>query len=270
MCIIVVKKCGAQLPDRKTLENCFNANPDGAGYMIAEGNNVNISKGFLKFAPLYDELRKIPRLQSRSLVIHFRIATHGAKTQALTHPFPLSNLQADLDALNVSAQIGIAHNGIIHGMKTDNNTSDTAAFISRILYPLRDVIHRPEIIKLIKMATDTSKFAIMYGDGTLRLVGEFLKEKGIFYSNSSYIERIVPTYSWPMSGYYDCGYGNAGKGKKGEYNADYWNALKDNDNYLGALPEKCPFCGSPDWELYTETSYYCPDCQEIWNADDLT
>ena len=35
MCIICVSKKGIQQPDRATLAQMFNANPDGAGYMTA-------------------------------------------------------------------------------------------------------------------------------------------------------------------------------------------------------------------------------------------
>ena len=49
MCIIVAKEIGIEMPSMETLERCFQANPDGAGFMWADGKMVHIRKGFMEY-----------------------------------------------------------------------------------------------------------------------------------------------------------------------------------------------------------------------------
>ena len=44
MCIIIEKPKYAKTPSRKVLKNCWDNNPDGAGYMYNAGGKVYIYK----------------------------------------------------------------------------------------------------------------------------------------------------------------------------------------------------------------------------------
>ena len=73
MCIAIYKPEGHLIP-QETLERCFNANPDGAGYMFHKNDKLYIKKGFFTFKEFWSSYK---RDKSKQTVIHFRIKTHG-------------------------------------------------------------------------------------------------------------------------------------------------------------------------------------------------
>ena len=71
MCIIVVKKAGIDMPDTETFERCFWSNPDGAGFMYADGKTVRIRKGFMDFDSFMEAIgREIEEPKRTSVVMH--------------------------------------------------------------------------------------------------------------------------------------------------------------------------------------------------------
>lgn len=80
MCIIVYKPAGIELPSRETLRECWDNNPHGAGLMWADGERVNLQKGYMSwedFEAALDEVTKGIDVASTPMALHFRIATHG-------------------------------------------------------------------------------------------------------------------------------------------------------------------------------------------------
>ena len=61
MCIIVSKEKGVKLPTKKILENCFNRNSDGAGFMYVKNNQVMIDKGYMTFEDFYKRLKELKK-----------------------------------------------------------------------------------------------------------------------------------------------------------------------------------------------------------------
>ena len=47
MCIIVAVPANTPMPTADTIRECFISNPDGAGFMYADGKSVHIRKGFM-------------------------------------------------------------------------------------------------------------------------------------------------------------------------------------------------------------------------------
>ena len=188
MCIIVVKPKCQQLPSEQILSKCFNSNPHGAGFMYNSHNSdtITIAKGFMDFESFYSAITSITadNLYNSDLVIHFRYATQGSISSKNCHPFPLSKKIKDLQALNFTTNTGIAHNGVISFCSYPNkqDLSDTQIFIKDILsqIPL-DQIKDQSIYE-----STYSKFAILDKEG-FSLIGNFLEDNGIFYSNDSYI-----------------------------------------------------------------------------------
>ena len=87
------------MPDYETLSRCFTHNPDGAGISWCENNEVKIRKGFMTFDEFNSFLVSLGKrldLTDTSLVMHFRITTHGGTNQSNTHPFPISKKIKDL------------------------------------------------------------------------------------------------------------------------------------------------------------------------------
>lgn len=238
MCIVIVKPEKEKLPSESILKNCFDSNPDGAGFMYAENGQVHISKGFMKLKTLYQALGDIDL--NLPFVIHFRIATAGGISQHNCHPFPLSDNVHSLKALNIHSDIGIAHNGIIN-IQEEAKLSDTQTYIKNILYPLRDQIDLEPFQNMISLSANSSKFAIMKNNGNIVLLGNFIKDNGIYYSNTSYKEPSLKSY-----------YGNLWNFDKDYPVADYYNTT-------------CPFChGDNIRESANAYDLVCKDCGEAW------
>lgn len=202
MCIIVYKPKDQQLPDKSTLKMCWHSNPDGAGFMMPDDNgNVVIKKGFMTFKSFYKSLmfEKNKYKGDRPIVMHFRVSTQAGVNQQCTHPFPLSDNMEHLKRLNVTCQCGIAHNGVID-LTSDrwNKTitySDTMKFITDYLSLIITTKqwYKDEKKKLLIERLAESKLAIMMGDGHVELIGEFIQDNGIYYSNSYYkVDRYAP------------------------------------------------------------------------------
>jgi len=190
MCIIVFKPAGKDLPDIDTMLSCFDNNPDGAGFMYRHNGRVHIQKGFMTYKGFFNALDKLGKaidIKRTDLVFHFRFATQGSIVPANCHPFPISSKVRDLKAINIVTSIGVAHNGVISfcADKSKTKLSDTQLFIKNYLSSIpAETLFTPAMQELIKQATN-SKFAIM-GAKQTALIGDFIEDKGIHYSNTSY------------------------------------------------------------------------------------
>ena len=190
MCIIVAVPANTPMPTADTIRECFISNPDGAGFMYADGKSVHIRKGFMEFADFMEALESENIPTDSAVVMHFRIATHGKVQPSCCHPFPVSSDKEDLKATKISARWGVAHNGIIHGRSTSNDWSDSMDFIHGVIVPLARMnpafIHSDDAIEMLENACN-SKLAILDNAGDLALVGDFIEDEGVFYSNTTYL-----------------------------------------------------------------------------------
>ena len=169
MCIICISPAGVKQPDLGTLYTMFVRNPHGAGYMVARNGKVEIHKGFMDFDSFLNAIRAEHFTKADSVVYHFRISTQAGVNPEMTHPFPLSNQPARMQALDLTCRCGIAHNGIIR-LTTDpmnQRYSDTAIFINRYLAGMirkaSDLRNQALIDHIYALAQ--SKFAIMDASG---------------------------------------------------------------------------------------------------------
>jgi len=131
MCIIVSKEKGHKIPDKAILENCFDNNSDGAGYMYNDNKHVFIRKGFMTFKNFWNDLLKIKNtidIEKIDMVFHFRIGTQGGNTN-----------KNKLRQKMVVTDIGVMHNGIIDlcTYAKKKNLSDTQIFIKDYLSILK-------------------------------------------------------------------------------------------------------------------------------------
>jgi hypothetical protein len=200
MCIIIYKPRKVVMPTLEVMENCFKANPNGAGFMWKEGDVIHISKGYMTLDALMGALNNLENPKNLELVIHFRISTTGSSVPRNTHPFPLSNDVEDLRALNIICERGLAHNGILHDYagfhNIDTDMSDTMYFckaISGVKDRFIETIIAPHVAK-------GSRFVYMNGKGKTITFG-MIKPKGtgIWYSNTSYLKPVVTIYNYPAN-----------------------------------------------------------------------
>jgi glutamine amidotransferase len=176
MCIAIYKPEGSIVP-YKTLQRCYDANPDGAGFMYVENKKLHMQKGFFEFKDFWKAYHEH---QGKQAVIHFRIKTHGPINTDNCHPFL------------VNKGLGFVHNGIISGFGKDE-LSDTRHFNEEIIKPLATKwgnlsIFQPAIKSLIESRIGYSKLIFLDRFGNYDIFNE---DKGswddkIWYSNTSY------------------------------------------------------------------------------------
>ena len=196
MCIIAAKPAGVAMPSRDTIRTMWDGNRDGAGLMYLEGGKVTIEKGFMtykSFAKKLDQLEKRLDLTKTPVVMHFRITTHGGTKPENCHPFPITDSIGALKKLTSRTDIGVAHNGIIHIIPR-SGISDTMEYIASQLAPLKRALPRfyenKNAMLLVKNAID-SKMAFLTKEGKIYTVGDFVTDKGVLYSNRSYIKSSM-------------------------------------------------------------------------------
>ena len=191
MCIAIYKEEGYELSD-EALENSWNANPDGAGFMYPDNDKVVIVKGLMSF----DEFKEAyePHKQKQA-VLHFRIATHGKVDKDNTHPF------------QINQGLGLVHNGIMSNVKCDINKdmSDTWHFVEKIMKKYEDHLEDPLFQELIESYIGASKLITLNAQGIVSIYNEGYGKwdganKACWFSNTSY-ERKTYTYTSQKNNY---------------------------------------------------------------------
>lgn len=207
MCVIAVSRSGSRLPSQKEIRAMWQHNPDGAGYMFARSGEVVIHKGFMNLNDYIRAIRSENFTKEDAVIFHFRISTQAGKTPTMTHPFPLSSDPRKMEALDLVAPVGIAHNGIIR-MTSDpgeKRFSDTAIFIMDYLagnlFRQQDDIHNPFLQDIIETVGGWSKFAFLEGDGTITTIGSFTDDNGLLLSNLNHKPAPVQTVNLPYKYY---------------------------------------------------------------------
>lgn len=208
MCVIAVSEKGVVAPTEQNLKDMFDYNEDGAGISYVLEGLVYTHKGLMTWADfnkIYKLVEKKLRTAGKtltdvSIMYHFRIGTHGPNSEGLTHPFPISNNFKHLSATELSSDVVMAHNGIIHSVTPTPGWSDTQQYISDIVFPLikhdRYFYKSKHLQKLLENTIDNSKLAFLDTTENFTLVGDWkqsdeLTLKGIKYSNLNH-EYVAP------------------------------------------------------------------------------
>jgi len=203
MCIIAVSKKGIRQPTLDQLRTMYDNNPDGAGYMYAKDGLVHIHKGFMTWQDFEREIKAKAFTADDPVVYHFRISTQAGVRPTMTHPFPLTDDLELCEALDLTAPVGLAHNGIIHmtSFTKEVRYSDTAYFIAWYMTKLireHEDVTDPSVNDMIEVLTN-SKWAIMDGlTGEIATVGKFENKKGLLFSNSTYQKLVKTTIKAPL------------------------------------------------------------------------
>jgi hypothetical protein len=192
MCIIAYKPLNVAFPEEKILQNCFENNSDGAGFMYSYQGEVHIKKGYQTFKGFMNALNASRAITGDKVpyVMHFRIATQGYE-KTMTHPFPLSGKMNNLKKLKVKCNIGVAHNGILDITSDGSHQySDTMKFITDYLSLIirgYDWYEDKRTCQLIERLIEGSRLAILDKNGHCELMGKGWEESdGVHYSNHSW------------------------------------------------------------------------------------
>lgn len=292
MCIAVYKPMGTDFPVKRVLKRCFYKNPDGAGFMVADGSKVEIHKGYMGFRSFWKALREARALygDDKAYVMHFRISTQGGVRQDGCHPFPLSRFMYDLRELDTTADIGVAHNGIInlcadwsstyssyytksYSARKQIDYSDTMEFITEYLSLIikdRDYYKDKDTLDLIEKLCG-SRLAILDGAGHCELIGSGWEEcDGVWYSNGSYKEPVVTVknelakakvYSYNVednywTSWYEERYGNGFTDFEYKDPYDPYSDYLDDEGLYDFSQSDCPATVDND-------DSYCADCKSL-------
>ena len=189
MCIICISKKGIRQPGVGVMRTMFESSPDGAGFMFVRDGKVVIRKGFMRFDDFLQAVKAEKFTKEDPVVYHFRIATYGNIRPEMTQPFPLAGRLDYMCKLNVTCNVGIAHNGNIEmPVGEDPAYSDTALFVAKympVLIRSAKDVERDEVMKLIKKCTN-SKMAILSKEGYINTIGNFIEVRGLLFSNERY------------------------------------------------------------------------------------
>lgn len=193
MCIAIVKPKDKTIPKAR-LKICSEANPDGMGFAFCKDGNIYIRKYLDDFEKFYKDYSKVEK--TSTMLIHFRIATHGEINVENCHPFKLNNHMA------------LIHNGVISGYGDKEKKSDTRDFIDKVIGNISHKQWRnPAFRELVGDAIGYSKFGILDTVGNYYIINEDRGywTDGVWYSNKSYEEKkpitktettTYTTYNW--------------------------------------------------------------------------
>lgn len=234
MCIIAFSRIGEPLPSHETMKTMWENNPDGAGFMYALNNKVHIRKGFMKFDELITAINELNELhidtKAVPFAIHFRIGTHGGNTPQNTHPFPVSRKVKHLRALSYDCDVAFMHNGIIHSVELiKKSISDTMEYGRQILADLYEL--DPEFYKrkslqiLIEESINNSRMIFLNGKSEFELLGDWIEDNGIYYSNNTFKAYRTPKTFWSSS-YNGCGSSYNYSWNKDSYTSDGYSDFK--------------------------------------------
>jgi hypothetical protein len=186
MCIALAKPENTRVLD-SVLEQCFKSNPDGAGFVYLDNDELVTQKGFFTFDSFMEAYQ--PH-ENKQALIHFRIKTHGALNEENCHPF------------TVNEDISFIHNGIIQAVPNHADKSDTIIFNETVLQPLvtkygDSILADPVIQTLLKDYIGYSKLAFI-NKKTKEF--SFINKQmgnvtdGIWFSNLSWQPYVAPVY----------------------------------------------------------------------------
>ena len=193
MCLIVGKPVGAPIPGRKKLKHYFNCHPDGFGVSFQYKGAVRTIKGAMTIKEMFKLLNTIRCLiqpkkpEDIDMLLQWRRAITGSVSRKFCHPFPVVAEQEQLDSLDTSSELALAHNGVIWDYnklshpEISEDINDAQEFIKDFVVGLGQAVFNPSVQKLIEAYTK-SKFALLSSEG-LYYIGDFIEENGCFYSN---------------------------------------------------------------------------------------
>jgi len=244
MCIAILNTKG--LISKKTLKNCWENNPDGAGLAYPEAGAMKTYKELKDFKSFYKHYADVrTRLPDNvNMLIHFRIATHGKINETNCHPFLINKNTAFI------------HNGVISNSKmgTSPDFSDTYLFNQTILKKLQsNFIANEAILNLLASYIGGSKLVFLNGNNEWSIVNEKsgIWDKDNWFSNTSYEEDM----------YYGCYMGDYGYKKSNNKTTTQFGSKYGNNDYaqgweydeLNGWSEKAKEKEDTYWD-------YCREC----------
>lgn len=229
MCIAIYNN--KDLLTKKTLQNCWNSNDDGAGMLWVQDGQLQVYKqlkSFKAFFKQYQEVRKV----TDKVVLHFRIRTHGVVDERNIHPFI------------VDETVGFVHNGIIQEFSYGvSEFSDTWHFNEFLKDMPKNFTKSNSVMTLIsEFIGSYNKLIFMSNDNEVTIVNEKAGfwDGESWFSNKSYLDPTLRYYGHKLQT----------TTKTTNANVDY--SSKDWNDYYNAFDD--------EYVNPSDTLGYCLDC----------
>jgi len=176
MCLAIYKPKGVEI-SKAYYRNGYSENRDGCGFAFANHGRIECYKGFNSFHDFWNAIK--PLQGKHAMLVHFRFATHGDKSDANVHPIVIHN-----------GKFAVIHNGVIP-IRTTGNDSDTVTFARDVLGPcFRRFSWKDATLRyLIETSIGGgNKIVAMNARGDVEIFNEKSGHwhKGAWYSNNGY------------------------------------------------------------------------------------
>jgi len=194
LCIIASVPAGAQVTEDQ-LSEMWTRNPDGGGIAYFVDGEIKVEKDMKRESFIDTVLETQKKYGNRDILVHMRIATHGAVCIDNTHPF------------EVNKNTVMAHNGILPQAfipPAKSELSDTRFFIDYFMkyIPVQklddpyfqdmvdEMVNQGYGNKLVFLTSAKTKYDTY-------IIGEKLGvwDGGVWFSNSSYESRKFVSYN---------------------------------------------------------------------------
>lgn len=194
----------------KMMEDIYDYNSDGIGFMYATARNTLRVRKFLphRYEDFVKAIKRLPQ-DNREIALHARYKTHGDIDLDNTHPYDV-----------VPGRIAMMHNGVLaHGNSADRTKSDTWHYIQNHVRPMLDAypdaFTNEGVIALIESDIGTgNRFVFMNDHGQMEIYNKHtgIEHAGMWFSN---------TYAWApevlIPGYYKAP-------KRSAYSGNAWGS----------------------------------------------
>lgn len=179
MCILITKQRGAQFPPVEYIKNSIENNPDGFAMAWNEDGELKTYKTMSarSFLSAYCDITASLDPAETGMIIHARIMTHGARE--------LKNCHCWKSFIGTDDEMAFAHNGILSVPNRDGMT-DSETFLRDYFEPAYIVGGWLRATNIISRKIGSSKFAFINRLGYIRRFGQFISDRGCYYSNASY------------------------------------------------------------------------------------
>ena len=180
MCLALIHTKKAKPMEASTVEAAWENNwGDSGGVAYIKDGSIAIRHA-LKLPRMHNIYQAAfdERDPDSPILVHFRLATHGAKDKTNAHPFTVARGRGAL-----------IHNGVISGLKMRAQESDTAALARSLSDMLPSTLVGKKARKrLAKLIGGGNKLVMLTDDGRFSIVNEKAGhwKDGTWYSNDSY------------------------------------------------------------------------------------
>ncbi len=183
MCVIVVKK-PTDILTNADFRLFARENTDGWGFVYNDEKGTHAVKG-MKLPQLF---QAAPVLEGKEAVLHFRLSTHGTKTEENCHPF------------EVLPGLYFLHNGILPiACSKDKKRSDTWHFAELVLKPMFAAIPSAKLSDYIR--SGAFRYLLESAIGATNKVVLFDSFGPVIFNRDKWSEKTGPKGLLMSNGY---------------------------------------------------------------------